>query len=176
MSNGRGKVGGGTSNSLRGIPLSSMLRELPVSAIKQFTFSCTNKARRGCINISFFLSEKHAQLWDSADSSGKYQQESRASQTFQTQRRVVAPRSPSILHPSASQPPRLAYTNTQRGLYVVFRKPVQVKSPDTEPDPESRSEGWWEVYSSWLKTGRWILGYWGILFHSRKVQPKWKDL
>lgn len=42
--------------------------------------------------------------------------------------------------------------------------------------PESPSKGWGEFYSPWLNRCRWILGYWGILFNYRKVQPSLKAL
>lgn len=155
-----------------------MFRELPVSDIKQFTFSHANKAKRGCINIYFSLSEKHAQLWNSSDSSEKHQPTRNKSQELAagltdfnallkeallglptelstseescfTRRSLLT----TLLSFTAAQACVCHSTPTHpRGLYVFFKKTVQVKSPNVEPDPESPSKGWWD----WKRAGEYL--------------------
>lgn len=153
------------SNSPRGIPLSSMLRELPVSDIKQLTFSSTktNKkktSKKRLYKHFLLLLQKAAlkqprQLWETPTST---KPESRASrggsqpscpvqgpswgslQTFQPHRKVVSPGIPSSLHLAASQPAHASTRTCLGGLYMALRKPV--KSTNTECDPESPSKGW----------------------------------
>lgn len=78
------------SNSPRGIPLSSMLRELPVSDTKQLTFSSIKQKKkktkqRGCINISFSSPKSRsetAQLWETPTSTKPESQANRGAHSL----------------------------------------------------------------------------------------------
>lgn len=151
------------NNGPRGIPLSSMLRELPVSDTKQLTFSSTKQNKNPSKKrlYKYFLLplrkaalKQHRQLWETPTSTKPVMSQLWGSQpscpvkgpswgslkTFQPHRKVVSPGIPSSLHLAASQPAHACTWTRLGGLYMALRKPV--KSTNTECDPESPSKGW----------------------------------